>query len=708
MRTENASVAPRTPFEALESRRLLSAGPVLSVQTLNLGYFYSAAAAVALDANANVWIAGEADTDLKPQALLTARFSPTFQYQHARQTPAGNYTAASAIAIQSDDKAVVAGQRAFVDGGPHDIVVARFNPDGSPDTTFGANADGLAIVDLGGDEHATTLAVDANGDLVIAGYDATGMIVLRLTPDGALDSTFGVAGAVTIDFGPNADSGAEDIAIDAGGHIVVAGYAADPATGDARFAIARLLDDGSLDNAFGANGLLTDAVGDGAFIHAFAVRADGSIVVAGESNHAATGQDFTVARYDAAGTRQWLTTTDLQGADVAKAIALAADGSIFVAGATVAPGATGDMALARYTAAGVIDTRLNPAGDRPGTLCHDIAGHDDSANAIAIDPDGTIILAGSAEDAQGVDKRLALVRVDPAATGTGGGISPAAGAQHIAVYRNGQFILDSDGIAGASAGDTSFTGGRSGDIPVVGDWNGEGTTHAGLFRDGLWILDTNATPGFQADDTTFAFGVAGWAPVVGDWNGDGKTDVGIYSGAKWGLDSDGVRGWNAGSDEVITFGNPSYTPIVGDWNGDGETDIGVFINGVWGLDSNGVRGWQAGSDASFAFGATGMTPIVGDFNGDHKTDVGVYSNGTWGLDSDGQRGWNQGADAVFAFGGAGMKPVIGDWNNDGISDVAVFTGLKWGLDSDAVRGWTAGDSVLTLGQPADLPLVGRW
>src|SRR5690606_30957007 len=127
-------------LEGLEPRQLLSAGAVVdTTQVINLGYFYSRANASALDASGNVWIAGDADTDLYSQTMLTARFSAALDYQHARNTSSATFTSARALAVQSDGKAIVAGDQAYVDGGPHDLVLARFNSDGTPDTTFGSH-----------------------------------------------------------------------------------------------------------------------------------------------------------------------------------------------------------------------------------------------------------------------------------------------------------------------------------------------------------------------------------------------------------------------------------------------------------------------------------------------------------------------------------------------------------------------------------------
>ena len=70
--------------------------------------------------------------------------------------------------------------------------------------------------------------------------------------------------------------------------------------------------------------------------------------------------------------------------------------------------------------------------------------------------------------------------------------------------------------------------------------------------------------------------MAGDIPVVGDWNGDGKTKIGVFRSGNWYLDSNGNNSWDAGSDAAYVFGMAGDIPVVGDWNGDGKTKIGVF------------------------------------------------------------------------------------------------------------------------------------
>ena len=141
------------------------------------------------------------------------------------------------------------------------------------------------------------------------------------------------------------------------------------------------------------------------------------------------------------------------------------------------------------------------------------------------------------------------------------------------------WILDSNGNGTFDAGtDQAFAfGGASGDVPVVGDWDGSGKDRIGLFRSGFfWILDVNGDGVLNnineaGGDQTFAFGgVAGDVPVVGDWNGDGRDKVGLFrDGFFWVLDANGNRqfdGTEPGQDLAYAFGGMlGDIPIVGKW-----------------------------------------------------------------------------------------------------------------------------------------------
>ncbi len=112
--------------------------------------------------------------------------------------------------------------------------------------------------------------------------------------------------------------------------------------------------------------------------------------------------------------------------------------------------------------------------------------------------------------------------------------------------------------------------GVTGDIPVTGDWNGNGTTKIGVFRNGTWFLNVSGTgawnPAPGGTDVTYpSFGRAGDIPVTGDWNGDGKTKIGVVRNGVWYLDTNGNGVWDQGVDATYNFGITSTQPITGKW-----------------------------------------------------------------------------------------------------------------------------------------------
>ena len=138
------------------------------------------------------------------------------------------------VALQPDGKIVTVGTS------NGNFLVARFNPDGSLDSSF--DTDGIQTVDFGGTESANALAIQPNGSIVVVGTTSVGtsIAVARLTSTGALDTSFDADGKLTIDLGTSGESG-NAVALQADGKIVIAG-----STG-ADFAVVRVNPlDGSL------------------------------------------------------------------------------------------------------------------------------------------------------------------------------------------------------------------------------------------------------------------------------------------------------------------------------------------------------------------------------------------------------------------------------------------------------------------------------
>lgn len=126
--------------------------------------------------------------------------------------------------------------------------------------------------------------------------------------------------------------------------------------------------------------------------------------------------------------------------------------------------------------------------------------------------------------------------------------------------------------------DHVFHYGDAADVPVTGDWNGDGIRQIGTFRNGQWVLDTDGDGRFTEADAQVTFGQPSDMPVVGDFNGDGVDEIGVYRAGKWIIDTNGNRHVDA-QDKVFELGGANDKPVVGDWNDDGTDDPGVFQPG---------------------------------------------------------------------------------------------------------------------------------
>ncbi len=170
--------------------------------------------------------------------------------------------------------------------------------------------------------------------------------------------------------------------------------------------------------------------------------------------------------------------------------------------------------------------------------------------------------------------------------------------------------------------------GRSTDLPVMGDWDGDGTSSPGAFRDGRWLLRNRLSSG--SPQVSRAFGRAGDKPVVGDWDGDGDDDLGVVRGSRW-LEDLNLTGGRP--ERRFRWGAASDVPVAGDWDGaadDSRADEpGLVRNGVWLLSDETVptrARWK------FRFGGRGDKPVVGRWRSRAQHDqVGFVRGGRWHL-----------------------------------------------------------------------------
>ncbi|WP_406337528.1 calcium-binding protein [Streptomyces sp. NBC_00649] len=258
-------------------------------------------------------------------------------------TDFGGPDEAQDVAVQPDGKIVALG----TSGG--NAALARYNADGTPDTSFGGG-DGKVTTDPapesleeGGDARA--LALQPDGKIIAGGQVGTtrfDFVLLRYNANGTLDTSFSGDGIERTDFGDY--EAVEGLAVQPDGRIVAAGGSG------GRFALARYNVNGSLDTTFGNAGRVLTSGGGGA--QDVVLQPDGRIVVDGSNG---PGGDFAVLRYNTNGSLDsgfgtgGLVTTDFGGSDQARGVALQPDGKIVAAGQG---GPNTDFALARYEGGG--------------------------------------------------------------------------------------------------------------------------------------------------------------------------------------------------------------------------------------------------------------------------------------------------------------------------------------------------------------------
>ncbi|MEW6128252.1 MAG: hypothetical protein AB1757_14525 [Acidobacteriota bacterium] len=277
------------------------------------------------------------------------------------------------IAIQLDGKIVVSGFT--TNGSERQWALARFNPDGSLDTTF--DQDGKVVLDLGSTSEAFKVAMQEDGKIVAVGdsrpQNSLEFTIVRLNPaDGSLDNTFGTNGVVRIDFG-NADR-AIDLAID-NENIFVCGFAVKSAT-DSNFGIVRLnLANGSLNPAFDGDGKREiDYFGKQDGAQAISIRQPVApvnvphLIVGGNAINTGA-EDFAVAALDFNGNLipslfdQGLATFDFNGVrDLLFDLDIQPDGDIVGAG-WAGSGANFDLGITKWDRNGRLDSNWGLQGE---------------------------------------------------------------------------------------------------------------------------------------------------------------------------------------------------------------------------------------------------------------------------------------------------------------------------------------------------------
>ncbi|MFC9298645.1 calcium-binding protein [Streptomyces sp. NPDC057010] len=398
-----------------------------------------------------------------PGAALAAPgdLDPTFGEGGVVITDLIYYEYTNDMVLQPDGKILTVGSQSPAEGGENgsDFSLVRYNPNGSPDPGFGDG--GAVTTDFSPSDDAQGVALQSDGKIIVAGntwVEENGVTrgqftVLRYTANGTLDPTFGTDGRVFPDFGPGSGAGAVRVLSD--DRILAAGGA----QGD--FALVRLTPGGSLDTTFGDGDgrVTTQLAGGNASVEDLALQpSDGKIVAVGRAGAYTNNSTVALARYGADGspdptfdndgntTVDWGTADDVAsgvvlqpddkpvvagygsegfttarfntngspdtsfggdgrvgttfetGLGAAHDVALQPDGKIVTVGVGGGPDGGHDFAVARLTSAGVLDGTFSGDGKVTTDVGYDFFDDFEEAHAVSIQPDGKLVVAGVTND----------------------------------------------------------------------------------------------------------------------------------------------------------------------------------------------------------------------------------------------------------------------------------------------------------------------
>ena len=628
------------------------------------------------------------------------RFQQTFNSQHIVRVNAdgsrdngfnvgeGANAPINSIALAANGKIIIGGNFTEYNLTSFRNGIAQVNVEGSNDNSF--NPGTGAIAAGGAETTVRAVKVQADGKVLLCGkfalVNGVGLSdIARVNADGTLDATFHYERRQTGD-------GCFSLAEQADGKIL-AGINQISVGNQERRTIIRLNADGGFDPAFDAFPAIAGGLGN-----SIIVQPDGKILVGGVL---ASGSGFgaNVLRLNPDATQDVSFVTNPN--QPVYSVALQADGKVLIGGDFTAVNGSPRQRIARLNSNGTLDVDF-------------LAGTSASnrVNAIAVQPDGKIIIGGAFTQVRTVQRNgIARLQADGSLDAAfdpgngfvggavnslvlegdgkivaGGGFFSYNGATANALARlnqNGAFDTSFNIGAGANSGASVYTLALHNGRVLAGgtftnfngqekhrlarlqksatrsqfDFDGDGRADVSVYRptDGNWYL-LNSTTGFSV----LQFGVSTDVIVPANYDSDGKTDFAVFrpSNGTWYVQSSAYGFFAA------QFGQNGDIPVPADYDSDGVADFAVFrpSNGTWY-----VQGSSAGFIA-FQFGQNQDVPVIGDYDGDGKSDYAVFrpSNGTWYLQRS-TLGF-----AAAQFGQNGDVPVPADYSGNGKTELAVW------------------------------------
>ena len=288
--------------------------------TTNVGTKYASAESVTIQSDGKIVVAGDSFNASGNNDFAVVRYNAngtldmSFNETGKATADFGAHDYGRSVAVHGDGRIVVTGYTTKSYESKKECALACFKANGSLDTSF--NGTGKVTTNFDGDGNAEgrSVAVQTDGKIVVVGYATAAstekFALARYNADGTLDTSFGDSGRVMTDVGISG-SNATGVALQKDGKIVVAGYAVNNSGTDYDFACVRYNTDGKVDQSFGDGGKIMTSVGQGeGKANAVAVHSDGKIIVAGSvyfgdvtvAGSVYVGDSkFAVVRYEASG-----------------------------------------------------------------------------------------------------------------------------------------------------------------------------------------------------------------------------------------------------------------------------------------------------------------------------------------------------------------------------------------------------------------------
>ncbi len=593
------------------------------------------------------------------------------------------------------------------------IALRRYLADGTRDTSFGTN--GVVITTADVNIQATNIALQPDGKFVVAGFTLVPVknfvdkvAVARYNTDGTLDTTFGTNGVAQTSVGDNILRLGEVLAqID--GKLLISGQANFGNSID--LFVLRYNADGTLDNSFGAGGIVqTDIDNQNNVIGGMALQSDGKIVVNGVNYTLPPNFGLlpsSIVRYNANGMLDSTFGTNgivrinepsRNSAGIAAALAIQQNGKILTAGMR-----DGTYAIARYNSNGTIDNSFGTNGFVITTVGE--AGFD-RIQALALQPDGKIVAAGGVNNADFLYD-VGLVRYLGDSVTRKPSDFDGDGRSDLSVFRpsNGTWYEERSMQSFYAA---QF--GLSTDKLAPADYDGDGKTDVAVFRanDGanpdlfpyFYILNSR-------DNTVRVeqFGRQGDVLTVGDWDGDGKADLAAYReevGSPSYFYYRGSLNNPGGNITFLQWGTTGDKPLPADYDGDGRMDAAVVRPSTGFRLSNAIWYIRNSSDLSVRYDSWGRlsgrasdTFVPADYDGDGKADLAIFRSGIWYIK---QSASNQPRYENWGLSSDKLAPA--DYDGDGKIDVAVFRDGAW-----YIRQSTGGIRYAAFGSCGDVPIA---